>query len=115
MTLAEIDSTTLFWMVLMGGVGAVVIVWIVAATIDSIAKTRAREQTTREIAAYIAEGSISVTDGKALIALAQQGDIAKQFADWHFNQEKAVEMIRALKDGSDPLPAAPESRPAATT
>ncbi|MHC4273444.1 MAG: hypothetical protein ACYSUR_07210 [Planctomycetota bacterium] len=38
--------------------GSVAIVGIVAASITSVAVNRAREKTRREIAAYVAEGSI---------------------------------------------------------
>lgn len=53
-----------FWIPLFG-VGAI---WIVAATIQSILATRARERSRREIAAYIAEGSMTPEQGEKLMA-----------------------------------------------
>lgn len=41
--------------------------WILCATAESILKTRARERTRREIAAYIAEGTISPEQGERLM------------------------------------------------
>ncbi|MBK7404935.1 MAG: hypothetical protein IPJ41_09950 [Phycisphaerales bacterium] len=49
-----------------GGLG-VAVISIVFGTIRSIAQTRSRETTKREIAAYIAEGSITPEDGEKLI------------------------------------------------
>lgn len=55
--------------------GVVCIVWVIAATIDSIVKARGRERTKREIAAYVAEGSISPVDAERLLTA---GDKAPQ-------------------------------------
>ncbi|MBX3359263.1 MAG: hypothetical protein KF745_12650 [Phycisphaeraceae bacterium] len=41
--------------------------WIVGSTIRSIARTRAREQSRREIAAYVAEGSMSAEDAERIL------------------------------------------------
>lgn len=40
---------------------------ILTGTIKSIAKTKAREESRREIAAYVAEGSISAADAQNLL------------------------------------------------
>ncbi len=45
----------------------VAVVSIVCGMISSTAKTRAREQTRREIAAYVAEGSIQPDDAVAMM------------------------------------------------
>jgi hypothetical protein len=50
-----------------GGAFLVAIIGIVSNTISCIAKSRAREQSRREIAAYIAEGSISPAEGERLM------------------------------------------------
>lgn len=42
-------------------------VWIVAASITKVATTSARERTKREIAAYIAEGSMTADQGERLL------------------------------------------------
>lgn len=46
-------------------------VWIVASYTSSIAKTKAREESRREIAAYVAEGTISPDDAVRLINAGQ--------------------------------------------
>jgi hypothetical protein len=45
----------------------VAVVWIVAATVQQIILGKAREQSRREIAAYIAEGSMSAEQGERLL------------------------------------------------
>jgi hypothetical protein len=46
---------------------AIAVIWIIMATIDSTVKTRAREATRRELAAYVAEGSMSATDAAQIM------------------------------------------------
>lgn len=48
--------------------GAVAIVGIVLGTVTSMVKSTAREKTRREIAAYIAEGSMTPEQGERLMA-----------------------------------------------
>ncbi len=60
------SDKTVFW--LMGG--AVAIIAIVSTAMTHILTARAREKTRREIAAYLAEGSI---DKDTAIALLKQG------------------------------------------
>ena len=50
----------------------VLFVSIVGGLVKGISETKAREQTKREIAAYVAEGSISPADAKDLIAAGQR-------------------------------------------
>ncbi len=52
-----------FWAIL----GTVGIVGIVAGTLSSMHRTRARERSRREIAAYIAEGSMTPEQGERLL------------------------------------------------
>lgn len=49
------------------GVVAIVVLWLVLATITKIVSVRAHERTKREIAAYVAEGSMSPADGERLV------------------------------------------------
>jgi hypothetical protein len=51
-----------------GGAFLVAIVGILSSAITTSIRTRAREQTRREIAAYIAEGSMSPEQGERLLA-----------------------------------------------
>lgn len=49
------------------GAFSIPIIAIVMGTIQSVSRTRAREQTRREIAAYIAEGAMTTEDGERLL------------------------------------------------
>lgn len=53
--------------VVFGGAFSVAIVAIIAETIRKVAQTRAKEQSRREIAAYVAEGTITPDDGVRLM------------------------------------------------
>ncbi|MEM1423924.1 MAG: hypothetical protein AAGH64_07960, partial [Planctomycetota bacterium] len=50
--------------------GTIAVVAIVFTTISSILKTKARERSRREIAAYIAEGSMTPEQGERLLKAA---------------------------------------------
>lgn len=54
---------------LFAGVG---VIWIVFATVTGMIKAIARERTRREIAAYIAEGSMTPEQGERLMKAGQQ-------------------------------------------
>jgi hypothetical protein len=51
---------------IIGGLILIVIVTVVNA-LKSVAKTRHREQTRREVAAYVAEGSMSADDAEKIL------------------------------------------------
>jgi len=53
--------------VLLGGLALCVITGIVFGTFSKIVTSLARERTRREIAAYIAEGSITADEGERLL------------------------------------------------
>jgi len=63
MTLATILQEIDMWIVF----GGVAVIAILSNAISSVLRTRARERTRREIAAYIAEGSISPEQGERLM------------------------------------------------
>ena len=67
LTLAGIEDQ-LFLVVAVGGGILVAIVAITFGCITRIIETRSREQSRREIAAYVAEGTISPDEGERLIA-----------------------------------------------
>ncbi|MDQ7012742.1 MAG: hypothetical protein Q9O74_02460 [Planctomycetota bacterium] len=62
--MAILQNEDLFVPLLMAGVG---LVWIVLGTVTGMVKSVARERTRREIAAYIAEGSMSPEQGEKLM------------------------------------------------
>ncbi len=54
--------------------GAIAIVAIAGGTITSIVKTKAREQTRREIAAYVAEGTIDADKAVEMLKAEPEDD-----------------------------------------
>jgi len=67
---SNLDKGVVFWLV----GGTVAVVWIVFASISSVLTVRAREQTRREIAAYVAEGSIDKDTAIAMLKASQADD-----------------------------------------
>lgn len=53
--------------VLFGGMGVVALAGIIFGTIRAVARDRARELSRREIAAYVAEGTMTADEGERLI------------------------------------------------
>jgi len=60
----EAAADNLVWVLL----ASVIVVGIVGSTLREIVKTKSRERTRREIAAYIAEGSMTPEQGERLMA-----------------------------------------------
>lgn len=67
-TLASSEEVIPLGMLVVGAV------WIVASYTSSIARTKAREESRREIAAYVAEGTISPDDAVRLINAGEDPD-----------------------------------------
>lgn len=78
LTLARIDDEIAVIAIIAGAV--IVLVWIIAATLDSILKSKHKEETRREIAAYVAEGSISPNDATAILNAGDE-EVRKSIAD----------------------------------
>lgn len=68
-TLAGLDGSIAFAVV--GGIVAVL--WIFSATIHAMFKRSSFERSRREIAAYVAEGSMSPEDGERLLKAESAG------------------------------------------
>lgn len=49
--------------------------WVVLAFVHKLARTMARERTRREIAAYIAEGSITPEQGERLMKAGERPEV----------------------------------------
>lgn len=62
--IAQIVNEDTLPIVIMGGIA---LVWIVLASTAGVIKSNARERTKREIAAYIAEGSMSPEQGDKIL------------------------------------------------
>lgn len=61
LTLAEFDQV--FWPIM----GGVAVLWLILSFVHRMVRTASRERTRREIAAYIAEGSMSPEQGERLM------------------------------------------------
>ena len=85
--LAPMLSRTLAFLPESTGLSVVMVVasfftiWIVLATVDSMFKAHQRERTAREIAAYVAEGSISAADAGHLLESQQRAKLRDRLAD----------------------------------
>ena len=67
--MARLDTDGLIMMsIIFGGGMIVAVVAIITDALKKTAETRAREESRREIAAYVAEGSISPEDASRLLA-----------------------------------------------
>ncbi|MDX9911985.1 MAG: hypothetical protein RBS39_09150 [Phycisphaerales bacterium] len=81
-------------------------VWIVSRHFHLTAKSRHREQTRREIAAYVAEGSITPGDATRLLAAGTDNDaiehLLKQVAEGEVDSDTAERLIHTLRPGAKP-------------
>lgn len=67
MMLAEINSQDLVPIIAIGGSFAVAMVGILAWMIHATARSKQRESTRREVAAYVAEGSMTPDDAERIL------------------------------------------------
>jgi hypothetical protein len=72
-SLLAMDGAELFWPI----AGSVAVVAILATTISSTLKIRQREMTRREIAAYVAAGSIDKDTAVAILKTGRDEDAAE--------------------------------------
>jgi hypothetical protein len=79
LTLAGIDGEVVKLIGIMGLVAGV-LGWVLITKIASVLNTKHREESRREIAAYVAEGTISPQDAAALLS-AGPDDLRKRVAD----------------------------------
>ena len=79
---------------------AIVMIWIIATNCRKAAYTRQREETRRELSAYVAEGSIAADDAAKLIgadAGEQEERIKRAMADGWISPKKAEEMLTVAR------------------
>lgn len=71
LTLAlELSSNQSFVLILMGIMVSVPVIGIIASAASSSAKNKDREQTRRELAAYVAEGSMTADEAERILKAA---------------------------------------------
>lgn len=94
-TPADIDSSVFALVILALFFGF----WILMATINSTIKIRERERTTRELAAYIAEGSITPEQAESILSARSRSELREQItqqaaAGW-ISSKKAKELLES--------------------
>lgn len=82
-------------------VGSFFAFWILLATIDSIHKTNQRERTAREIAAYVAEGSISAADAGHMLESQNRAKLRDRLTELVAEQWIDVETAKKILDEDD--------------
>lgn len=102
--LGGVDDEVIAFLAVGGGI-LIAIIAIVFTNIRQVLMTRARERTRSEIAAYVAEGSMTAEDGSRLLG-ADQSDFEKKIAaavSWGMlSADKAEKLIGAVrKRGAD--------------
>ena len=99
-TLAAVEVQVLFWT----GVFATVIVWVLVTNFRQLSQTRQRERSRREIAAYVAEGSISPADARTMMGT-EETEVEKKIADavsWGMlSSKKAETLLKAVREERD--------------
>lgn len=73
-TLASLEPESIKYILIFGVGGAIAIVTIVSSALRSILVGRAREQTKRELAAYVAEGTLDPDKAVAMINAGKSSD-----------------------------------------
>ena len=96
-----LDDEETFVMVVIT-VATLIALGLVIGNLRRYLQTRAREMTRREVAAYVAEGSISPDDARVLLGKGDSSEAEQKIADavsWGMlKAEKAEALIRALRD-----------------
>lgn len=97
LTLGTDDRELVAFMALLALIG----LWVVIANLRKMYQTRQREKTRREIAAYVAEGSISPADARTMMG-SEESEFDKKIADavaWGMlSSKKAEQLLRAMRD-----------------
>ena len=63
-----LSTSKLALILIFGGAFLTAIVSVIAGVIQNILKTRSRERTRQEVAAYVAEGTMTADEGERLLA-----------------------------------------------
>lgn len=112
LTLAAIDYSHA---IAFGSLMLLIIFWVLFTNIRKMYETRQREQTRREIAAYVAEGSITPQDARAMMG-ADETEFEKKIADavsWGMlSTKKAEQLMRAMREDRESRERGASGRPA---
>lgn len=96
LTLAAIDENLIPMVAIVGGL-TVAAMWMVVHHVSELAKAKAREVTRREVAAYVAEGSISPEDAVAILTAGNESELARAMAAMGASPKKVERMVAAMR------------------
>ena len=103
-TLTDAIAEEIKLVMIVGGGLTFATVIAIAGTLKSVMGTRAREKTKREMAAYVAEGSVDPEHAIKILTAGNGTDaceiIAKRAADGWISAKKADQLIQALEKQS---------------
>lgn len=95
------DSEVMFFIVALAGIGLIAI-WVTVYNLSKLLQARARETTRREIAAYVAEGSIDPEHAAKLLAT-EASELERQIGTaiaWGtISPKKAESLLKAAREG----------------
>ncbi|HRP63516.1 MAG TPA: hypothetical protein PK400_09510 [Phycisphaerales bacterium] len=101
-TTLGVESQDIAMLMIFGMGGLVLLVWIIAKHVADVLKTRQVQQTKREVAAYVAEGSITPEDAVRLLS-SESSDLEKQIGTavaWGtISPAKAAELLKSVREG----------------
>lgn len=98
-TLTLADASEVYPILLIAG--SFFAFWILLATIDSIHKTNQRERTAREIAAYVAEGSISASDAGHMLESQNRAKLRDRLTELVAEQWIDIDTAKKILDEDD--------------
>ena len=100
-TLTDAIASELKLVLVVGGGLLFASIVVIFGMMKSVLATRAREHTKREMAAYVAEGSVKPEDAIRILTAGNGTDaceiIAKRAADGWISAKKADQLIQALE------------------
>ncbi len=88
--------------IIFGSMVVVFVVWIIFYTWQNVTQTKQRERTRREIAAYVAEGSIAPEDAGILLGLSPtvEASLASAISEGNLEADDVEKIVRAAVRGA---------------
>lgn len=101
-----LDDGAIAFGILAVGASVFGIVSVIVVSVNATLRAKYREQTKREVAAYVAEGTISPQDAQAILAAGGDSEVSKSIADalaWGTIKPRDAEsLLRAAQQGHKP-------------
>ena len=107
LTLADMfggmEDKKLFALLVIMIVACFFVIWMILYYINEIIHTRQKERTRREIAAYVAEGSITPDDAARMLTAGSESDaidrLVEKVTEGEVDGDEAERIIAAIKSG----------------